>query len=91
MKERSQLAKRICNRHYNGIGSIPPLPLWQVIDEEAAALVADNEALAGALRIVRNLASDDDPVLASFPQSRLLEIKAATDAALAAHKAKRGK
>lgn len=46
---RSALAKRICDRHYRSIGSIPPLPLWQVIDDETAQLKADNTALIEAL------------------------------------------
>lgn len=53
---RSKLAARITQRHYNAIGSIPPLPLWRVIDEETApmmkalkSLLADAESANAAL------------------------------------------
>lgn len=42
---RSPLARRITDRHYRAIGSIPPLPLWQVVDDELAPI---NKALQAA-------------------------------------------
>lgn len=46
---RSEIARRITDRHYNAIGSIPPLPLWKVVDDELASLVAALEGSAAML------------------------------------------
>lgn len=54
------------------------------IESQNAALLRTNEEMRKALEIALNLATDGDPVLESFPHSRLSEISVIVRRALAA-------